>query len=144
MPKMYSLFNRRQNIYQPNISRNRQPYSAPISSEDLNLYYDQFVVDVARLKNNISAIDEKIEEIVSLRSDSIDQETPGYYTNNEIDFTIYTQKITYDDISEEYIIESATPYFEDILSFYKPGILSSKISLLEDKLDNLEKTINIE
>jgi hypothetical protein len=141
---MFSLFNRRKNIYQPNITRNRQPYSAPLSSENLNLYYDQFIVDVARLRNNISLIDSKIEEIISLRSDDIDQATPGYYINNEIDFTIYTQKITYSDLSEEYVIESATPYFEDILSFYKPGILSSKISLLEDKLDNLEKTINIE
>lgn len=141
---MYSLFNRRKNIYQPNLSRNRQPYSAPISSEALNLYYDQFVMDVAKLGQNIDSINSKIEEIVSLRSDDLNQATPGYYTDASIDFTIYTQQITYDNQLEEYVVESATPYFEDILSFYKPAILSSRLSMLEDKLDFLEKTINIE
>jgi len=144
MPKMYSLFNRRKNIFQPNLLRNRQSYNGPISSQNLNLFNDQFVVDAARLSDKASEIEDKIEEVVQLRSDSLNQATPGFYSNQEIDFTIYTQIVNYDRENEEYIVSSATPYFQDNLSFYKPTFLSSKISLLEDKLDNLEKTINVE
>lgn len=144
MAKMYSKLNRRKTIYQPNLSRNRQPYAAPIPSEFLNLFYDQFVMDVARLRENINDINSKIEEIIELRDESFDAATPGYYLNNDILFTVYTQEIKYNRETEEYELESATPYYESPLSFYKPAILSSKILVLEDKLNFLEKTINVE
>jgi hypothetical protein len=144
MPKMYSLFNRRKNIFQPNLIRNRQAYNGPISSESLNLFNDQFIVDVARLSEKSIEIENKIQEIVQLRSESLESATPGLYLNEEIDFTIYTQKVKYDRNAEEYVVTSETPYFESDLSFYKPVFLSSMISLLEDKLNKLEKTINIE
>ena len=144
MTKMYSMFNRRENIFQPNLVRNRQPYSGPISSDRLNLFYDQFIVDVARLEKRSEEINSKIEEIVDLRSDNLDQATPGFFSDEDIEMTIYGQKISYDRDAENYLVNSATPYYEDTLSFYKPVILSSTISFLEDKLDILEKTINIE
>jgi hypothetical protein len=144
MGKIYSLFNKRTNIFEPILSRDRQPYSAPISSESLNLHLDQFIVDISRLRNNVDKIETKIEEVKLLISNQVDQATPGYYEDSSLLMTIFSQNIIYDEDSESYIVESATPYYEDILSFYKPEIVSSNIEFLKNKLNILEKTINIE
>lgn len=144
MSKVFSFFNRRKNIFQPNLSRQRQPYSGPISSEKLNLFYDQFVVDVARLDNKVQEISSKIEEIKSLCDNDLESATPGYYFDGDLEMTIYTQNIYFDEVPESYVVESATPYLKNMVEFFKPGVNSSKISLLKSKLDYLEKTINIE
>lgn len=144
MPKSFSFFNRRKNVFQPNLSRQRQPYSGPISSEKLNLFYDQFVLDTARLKNKIEEISLKIEEIKTLSDNDLESSTPGYYFDSDLQMTIYTQKIYFDEVYESYVLEAATPYLNTMVEFFKPGVNSSKISFLKSKLDNLEKTINIE
>jgi hypothetical protein len=144
MSKIYSLFNKRTNIFEPTLSRDRQPYSAPISSGSLNLHFDQLIVDISRLRNNVDKIETKIEEVISLISNQIDQATPGYYEDESLLMTIFSQNITYDEGADSYVVESATPYYEDVLSFYKPEIISSNIEFLKNKLNILEKTINIE
>lgn len=144
MSRTYSLFNKRTNIYEPNLSRQRQPFSGPISSEALNLFYDQFVVDAARLDNNIKNINDKIDDLISLRSEFLDQATPGYYIEQDLDCTIYTQVIKYDNTTEQYTVQSATPYYNSAITYYGLGTAASKIALLSSKLDGLEKILNTE
>lgn len=144
MAKLFSIFNRRENIFQPIFTRNRQEYNAPISSEKMNLLNDQFVVDVARLSIHAENIGEKINEANELNFMNLESSTPGYYYSDDILMTIYGQKIYFDPMTEDYQIVSATPYYLDSIEFYSPAINSSKISNLFSKIYNLEKTINIE
>lgn len=141
MPKSYSLFNRRKNIFQPNFLRQRQVYNGPISSEKLNLFNDQFVVDVARLVKNSDEISEKIEEINQLYENNLDSATPGYYIDSSLSMTIYSTEIYFDENTSNYVVQSATPHYLDELTYYKPAIISSKISLLKNKLDEIEKKL---
>ena len=143
MPYSYSLFNKRENIFQPNFTRNRQPYSGPISSEMLNLHNDQLILDAARLAKNIDNIELKIQEINSLIEVDLDSATPGYYINGDIDMTIYGQKVIYDREEDEYVVSELELFNEDYLQYYKPLVVSSKVSMLMSKLDNIEKNINI-
>lgn len=142
MPKSYSFFNRRENIFQPNITRQRISYNGPISSEKLNLYYDQLRLDFGRLDLKIDEIEQYIEQIKDLLENNLDLATPGYYLDEELLMTIYGQIITYDQEAEEYSVEAATPYYLDSLEFYSNAVNSSKISMLRSKLDDLEKKIN--
>ena len=144
MGKLYSLFNRRKNTIQPNLSRQRLNYNGPIESEILNLYYDQFYLDIARLSKNAAMLESKIDEVNDLCDGALTAATPGYYVDEDILMTLYGQKISYDRQEEEYIISSATPYYNTSLTFYKTAINSANISKLNKKLDNLEKIINIQ
>lgn len=68
----------------------------------------------------------------------------GYYYYDEMQMTIYGQKISYDRNSDEYIVESATPSYLDNLSFFSNQINSSKIQNMSKKLSQIEKIINAE
>lgn len=56
--------------------------------------------------------------------------------------TIYGQKITYNRDLDQYAVVSATPNYLSDLSFFSNQINSSKISLMSEKLNSLEKIIN--
>jgi hypothetical protein len=142
MPKSYSFFNRRENIFEPNITRQRIPFNGPISSERLNLYYDQMRLDLGRLGKNIQEIEATINDIKDLIENNLDLATPGYYLDENLLMTIYGQVITYDGTAEEYVIEGATPYYLDPLEYYSNAVNSSKITLLKSKLNDLEKKIS--
>lgn len=144
MAKLFSIFNRRENVYQPIFTRSRQQYNAPISSEKLNLLNDQFVVDVARLGSHTDDLSSKIDEANQLNFMNLESSTPGYYYSDDILMTIYRQRITFNSNTEDYDLESSTPYYQDSIEFYSPAINSSKISNLFSKIYDLEKTINIE
>ena len=58
--------------------------------------------------------------------------------------TIYGQKISYDRIADEYVVQSATPSYLSDLSFFSNQINSSKIQDMSKKLSQIEKTINAE
>lgn len=120
----------------------RQSFNAPISSEKINLFNDQFVVDVSRLSDKTSELDQKLEEANSFNFIDSESATPGYYSFDSLNMTVFGQKISYSSISESYVIQSATPYLNHQIEFYAPGINSSKVSFLSRKLDELEKTIN--
>lgn len=142
MPKSYSFFNRRENIFEPNITRQRIPYNGPISSERLNLYYDQLRLDFARLGKNINDIEAIIETIKDLMENNLDLATPGYYLDENLLMTIYGQIVTYDQEAEEYSVNGATPFYLDSLEFYSNAVNSSKLSMLRSKLDDLQKKLN--
>lgn len=76
MGKLFSLFNRRQNVIEPNISRQRQPLNAPIDSNKINLYFDQFILDVARLDKNLKDLDSSYDEVADLLDSRIESATP--------------------------------------------------------------------
>jgi len=144
MAKTYSLFNKRKNTFQPNITRQRTPFNGPISSNALNLYYDQLMLDIARLSKNTENIYGAIAEISDLCDNSLDSATPGYYIDQLLSMTIYGQKVTYDKVNEEYDVVSTNTFNNSALHFYKNGINSSKISLLKKKLDDLEKITDLQ
>jgi hypothetical protein len=144
MAKTYSLFNKRKNTFQPNISRQRIPFNGPISSNTLNLYYDQLMLDIARLSKNTDNIYGAISEISDLCDNGLDSATPGYYIDELLSMTIYGQKVTYDKVNEEYDVVSFNSFNNSTLQFYKNGINSSKISLLKKKLDDLEKITDLQ
>lgn len=142
MSKSYSLFNRREIIFQPNLTRQRIPFNGPVSSEMLNLYYDQLVLDIARLSKNIELIESLLDEANNLTDSNLDSATPGYYVDNNLSMTIYGQKISYDDIAHNYVVQSSTPYYQYKLNFVSPAMNSSRISFLKSKLDYLEKKLS--
>ena len=76
MGKLFSLFNRRQNVIQPAVTRQRQSLNAPISSQNINLYFDQFVVDISRLDKNIGSLNTLYNEVANLLDGRLDSATP--------------------------------------------------------------------
>jgi hypothetical protein len=68
----------------------------------------------------------------------------GYYYYQEMDMTIYGQKISYDRTLDEYVVVSATPSYLNDLSFFSNQINSSKIQNMSQKLNTIEKIINAE
>ena len=72
------------------------------------------------------------------------QQLLGYYSYEEIDMTIYGQKISYDRTADEYIVASATPSYLSNLNFFSNQINSSKIQNMSKKLNTLEEIINAE
>jgi predicted patatin/cPLA2 family phospholipase len=76
MGKLFSLFNRRQNVIEPSVTRQRQPLNAPLDSKKINLYFDQFVVDVSRLDSNIDKLNASYDEVAELLDAKLDSATP--------------------------------------------------------------------
>ena len=68
----------------------------------------------------------------------------GYYYYQEMDMTIYGQKISYDRTLDEYVVVSATPSYLNDLSFFSNQINSSKIQNMSQKLNTIEKIVNAE
>jgi len=125
----YSENNKRETIYEPLLGRQRLPYKGPVSSSILNLVNDQFFGDINRLNEKLALLQALIDE-----SDEI-------YLNEELLMTIYSQHISYDESSEEYIVESATPSYQESIMFNKPQINSSLISQISTKLDIIENAL---
>lgn len=76
MAKLFSLFNRRQNVIEPNVSRQRQQLNGPIDSKKINLYFDQFVLDIARLDKNIGDLNSLYDEVASILDARLESSTP--------------------------------------------------------------------
>lgn len=76
MGKLFSFFNRRQNVIEPITTRQRQPLNAPLDSKKINLYFDQFVVDVSRLDKNIDQLNNLYDEVAELLDAKLDSATP--------------------------------------------------------------------
>ncbi len=75
MAKLFSLFNKRQNIIEPTITRQRQSINAPLNSKNMNLYFDQFVVDIARLDKNIDKLNVLYDEVSNILDARLDSAT---------------------------------------------------------------------
>lgn len=139
----YSEKNKRETIYEPLLSRQRTPYKGPVSSYALNLANDQFLADINRLKAKMSALEILIDQSTEISKNDLNLATPDYYLNEDLEVTIYSQYISHNENSE-YIVESATPYYEDPLMFNKPQLNSALISQLSRKLDIIESALKEE
>jgi hypothetical protein len=135
---LYSDFNKRENIMEPNLQRHRLVYKGPISSSVLNLCNDQFLLDINRLKSKIDELNASMDTISEMTGNDLYAATPDYYLNEDLKMTIYTQSISYDKTAEEYVIEQSTPYENADIIFQKYQINSAKISWLMNKLDLIE------
>lgn len=135
---LYSDFNKRENIMEPNLQRHRLVYKGPIPSNILNLSNDQFLLDVNRLKSRINELNAGINAISEMTGNDLYAATPDYYLNEDLKMTVYTQSISYDETSEEYVVEQSTPYNNVDLKFEKYQINSARIDWLMHKLDLIE------
>lgn len=141
MAKSYSEKNKRDTVYEPNLLRQRLPYLGPVPSHVLNLYYDQFVVDCARLNEKAEDLLFQINSLYEKYSSNYNLATPNMFTEEGLDATIYFNYINFDRESLDYTFGSSTPYYLDEVSFNTYAINSSKLSLIEDKIRIIEDLI---
>jgi hypothetical protein len=134
----YSENNKRENIFEPLLSRQRLVYKGPIPSGVINLFNDQIFVDFKRLNQKADDLDSKIQDIGALSKNDLNLATPDYYLNEDLLMTLYSQQISFDSLAQEYVVTDATPYYNDSLMFNKPQLNSSIISFLNKKLDIIE------
>ena len=141
MAKTYVDKSKRETVFEPNISRQRVPYKGPVPSGMLNLYYDQFVVDCARLAKQAETLESSLTQISKDYSNVFETATPDYYIDSSILATVYLNYTTYDQDLNQYSTNSATPYNNSIYNVNKQMINSSKISRMIHKLNILEDLI---
>lgn len=134
----YSENNRRENIFEPLLNRQRLAYKGPVSSASLNLASDQFFMDVKRLDQKTELLQDLINQASQMSRNDMDSATPDYYLNEELLMTFYTRYIEYNEATQGYVIESATPNYNDTVSFNKSQINSALITQMHRKLDIIE------
>ena len=137
----HSLFNKRENIMEPNLQKHRLIYKGPVSSATLNLVNDQFLLDINRLSEKINNLNNKILQISNMTGNNMYAKDHDYYLNNELKMTIRGQKITYNESSEDYSVIETILADSISLTFDKFQKNSSLISWLSHKLDIIEDAI---
>lgn len=135
----YSENNKRETIYEPLLGRQRIPYKGPVGSNVLNLVNDQFLADINRLNEKTKILDTLLNQSSEMSKNDLNLATPDYYLNEDLLMTIYSQYISYDESGGQYIVEAATPSYQDELMFNKPQMNSSIINQLNRKLDIIEQ-----
>lgn len=141
MAKSYSEQNKRNTVYEPNLSRQRLPFMGPVPSSVLNLYYDQFIIDCARLNAKVDNLLNEIKSLSSKYSADYSLSTPNMYQEDGLEATIYFNYINFDRDSLDYTFGSSTPYYLDEVSFNTYAINSAKLFLAQDKLRIIEDLI---
>lgn len=141
MAKSYSEENKRDEIKEPNLSRQRLPFLGPIPSQVLNLHQDQFIVDCSRLDDNADNLTSLIYQLSVDYSSDFDLATPNTYSDQTLDATLYFNYINYDRELEDYTFSSSTPYYQEPLAFNTYGVNAAKIALMQSKIKNLEDLI---
>lgn len=138
---LYSDFNKRENIIEPNLQKHRLVYKGPIPSHVLNLANDQFFLDINRLKQRIDQLNSDILKISEITGNDMYAATPDYYLNQDLKMTIYSQVISFDESTESYVNETATPYYNSSLTFQKFQKNSARIDWLVHKLNLIEDAL---
>lgn len=141
MTKSYSEKNKREIVYEPNLSRQRLSYLGPVPSHVLNLYYDQFVVDCAILNQKAEDLLFQINQLYEKYAANYDLATPNTFDETDLDATIYFNYINFDRDILDYTFGSSTPYYLDDVSFNTYAINSSKLSLIQEKVRLIEDLI---
>jgi hypothetical protein len=134
----YSENNKRETIFEPLLNRQRLVYKGPVPSSILNLANDQLYMDINRLNKKLENLQALIDQSSDISRNDLNLATPDYYLNEDLLMTIYSQYVSYDETTQEYVVESSTPYYEDSLEFNKPQLNSAIISNLSRKLDIIE------
>ena len=118
----YNENDKSKNIYQPLFTRSRQKYRGPRESAGENLEQDQILVDIARLKNRISSLENILIEM-----------SESFYFHNSATPNINSATPFYDISYKKYEDEEESYYIsEDTVS------LSSELFRLYRKLNLLE------
>jgi hypothetical protein len=139
MTKSYSELNRKNLVLEPNLSRQRLTFRGPIPSNVLNLYYDQFVVDCARLSKMADELSAEADQISIDYANDFSLATPDYYIDTDLSSRVYNTYSYYDHNQDEQTVN--TESFLENLEFKKYGINSSIINLLNNKINMLEDLI---
>lgn len=139
MAKSYSELNRKNLVLEPNLSRQRLTFRGPIPSNVLNLHYDQFVVDCARLSKMAEELSVESDQISIDYANDFSSATPDYYMDTDISSKVYNTYSYYDHNQDEQTVN--TESFLENLEFKKYGINSSIINLLNNKINMLEDLI---
>lgn len=138
MATSYSENNKRETIFEPLLSRQRFAYKGPVSSAVVNLTADQFLMDINRLDKKTEHLQDMIDISSEMSRNNMNLATPDSYVGDGMLMTIYSQYISWDEDSQDYIVESATPYYNQTLEFNKPQINAAIIAQLNRKLDIIE------
>ncbi len=134
----YSENNKRENIFEPLLNRQRLVYKGPVPSSILNLANDQLLMDINRLHKKLEILERLIDQSASMSRNDLNLATPDYYLNEDLLMTIYSQYVSYDESAQEYIVESSTPHYQESLKYNKPQLNSSIIVNLNNKLNSIE------
>jgi|694.fasta_scaffold33209_3 hypothetical protein len=137
----YSENNKRKTIFEPLLNRQRLIYKGPVSSSIINLANDQFLMDVHRLDEKTELLENLISESGQMSRNDMNLATPDSYLNEDMLMTIYSQYIYWDESAEDYVVESATPYYESVLEYNKPQLNSAMISQMRRKLNLIEDAL---
>lgn len=137
----YSENNKRKIVYEPLLSRQRLIYKGPVASSVINLANDQFLMDVNRLNKKIKDIEILIDQTSEMSRNNMALKDADTYANDDMSMTVYAQHIYWDEDSSDYLIESATPFYEDELEFNKPQLNSALITQMHRKLDLIEDAL---
>jgi hypothetical protein len=138
MATSYSENNKRETIFEPLLSRQRLVYKGPVSSAVINLTSDQFLMDINRLDKKTEYLQDMIELSSEMSRNDMNLATPDSYVGEGMSMTIYSQYISWDEDADNYVVESATPYYDQVLEFNKPQLNAAIISQLNRKLDIIE------
>jgi hypothetical protein len=144
MALSYSENNKRENTFEPLLSRVRLPYKGPVASSIINLFNDQIRMDLHRLDNKTALLESLIATLSDMSRNDLNLATPDYYLNEDLLMTVYSQEISYNSITEEYEVSMATPYYNESLSFDKAQKNSATISFLNRKLHLIEEALRKE
>ena len=139
MTKSYSELNRKNLVLEPNLSRQRLAFRGPIPSSVLNLHYDQFVVDCARLSVMADELSAEANQLAIDYANDFSLATPDYYIDTELSSKVYNTYSYYDHNQDEQTVN--TESFLENLEFKKYGINSSIINLLNNKINMLEDLV---
>jgi hypothetical protein len=144
MALSYSENNKRQNTFEPLLSRVRLPYKGPVASSAINLFNDQILMDLHRLDNKTLELESLITTLSGMSRNDLNLATPDYYLNEDLLMTVYSQEISYNSSTEEYDVSMATPYYNEPLFFDKAQKNSATISFLNRKLHLIEEALRKE
>jgi hypothetical protein len=144
MALSYSENNKRENTFEPLLSRVRLPYKGPVASSVINLFNDQIRMDLHRLDSKTALLESLISTLSNMSRNDLNLATPDYYLNEDLLMTVYSQEISYNSITEEYEVSMATPYYNESLSFDKAQKNSATISFLNRKLHLIEEALRKE
>ncbi len=144
MALSYSENNKRENTFEPLLSRVRLPYKGPVASSVINLFNDQIRMDLHRLDSKTALLESLISTLSNMSRNDLNLATPDYYLNEDLLMTVYSQEISYNSVTEEYEVSMATPYYNESLSFDKAQKNSSTISFLNRKLHLIEEALRKE
>ena len=144
MALSYSENNKRENTFEPLLSRVRLPYKGPVASSVINLFNDQIRMDLHRLDSKTALLESLISTLSNMSRNDLNLATPDYYLNEDLLMTVYSQEISYNSVTEEYEVSMATPYYNESLSFDKAQKNSATISFLNRKLHLIEEALRKE